>query len=87
MAKDELKTPSKPLRGAGHDDSAPLLLSLSFFKTNGLRAQFDDIRRMEGKKFLFEPFGEPVVAIHSDQSTTLWIQTQTQLLLVDSFNV
>lgn len=85
MAKQDQIQPSGVLKGEGQDESNPIMFSNKFFKTNGLRIQFGNLERIEGKQFIVA-YEDPITAIHSNLNDLFWVQTSTTLYMVNSLS-
>jgi len=84
MAKDAIALKGIPLNPAGMNDNSPLNAESDFYQTRGVHSLHElCLQRCNGKK-LIKKFDSPILAIHGDMRDRIWIETTTQLLMVDT---
>jgi hypothetical protein len=83
MAKDTLAAKGIPLEAKGMNDNTPLDASSDFYQTRGVHSLHEQcLQRCNGKS-LFRKYDSPILAIHGDLRGRIWIETATQLLMLD----
>jgi len=83
MAKDALAKSGIPLEPKGMNDNSPLNPDPDFYQTRGVHSLYDQcLQRCNGKQ-LYLKFDSPVLAIHGALRERIWIETTTQLLMLD----
>ena len=85
MAKDTLAENGIPLTPQGMNDNAPLEVEPNFYQTRGLHSIAElALQRCNGKSLLYK-FPEPVLAIHGNLRTRIFIETTKTLYMLESF--
>lgn len=84
MAQDTLTIKGMPLEAAGMNDNTPLESEPNFYQTRGVHSLSERcLQRCNGKR-LVSKYSSPVLAIHGDLRTRIYIETTTQILMLDT---